>query len=98
LEPLNLPKSSAPSPPLRSRRRLDAGGALSDARCDWIAIKTLSAAGPDPQRESLPVIEDNPLLGAPAPGFELEATTGDIVRLSSHRGRNVVLFFVREFT
>jgi peroxiredoxin len=44
------------------------------------------------------VNEDHPLLGTQALPFQLEATTGDIVRLFSYRGRNVVLFFVREFT
>jgi peroxiredoxin len=36
--------------------------------------------------------------GVPAPDFTLETATGETVRLSDLRGRNVVLFFVREFT
>ncbi len=43
-------------------------------------------------------MEDHPLLGARAPLFELESTTGERIRLDDYRGRNVVLFFVREFT
>jgi peroxiredoxin len=44
------------------------------------------------------VREDHPLIGAEAPYFELESAEGDRVALSRHRGRIVVLFFVREFS
>lgn len=43
-------------------------------------------------------MSDSALAGAPAPDFTLETATGETVRLSDMRGRNVVLFFVREFT
>ena len=37
-------------------------------------------------------------VGDPAPDFMLETAEGKEVRLSGLRGRQVVLFFVREFT
>ena len=37
--------------------------------------------------------------GQPAPDFELESHTGELVRLSSYRGRRAVgLFFMRAYT
>jgi peroxiredoxin Q/BCP len=32
-------------------------------------------------------------VGVPAPDFSLPATGGDVVKLSSHRGHKLVLFF-----
>jgi peroxiredoxin len=42
--------------------------------------------------------EDHPLLGHPAPAFDLESATGERVALASRAGHIVVLFFIREFT
>jgi peroxiredoxin len=39
-----------------------------------------------------------PVVGEPAAEFNLRATTGETVTLASLRGRNIVLFFMREFT
>jgi peroxiredoxin len=42
--------------------------------------------------------DDHPLIGNPAPPFTLESADARPVSLDSHRGRVVVLFFVREFS
>jgi peroxiredoxin len=38
-------------------------------------------------------------VGLPAPNFALESNTGQIIDLSDYKGRkNVILYFMREFT
>ncbi|MBI3784663.1 MAG: redoxin domain-containing protein [Deltaproteobacteria bacterium] len=45
----------------------------------------------------LPPAANAPAVGTAAPDFELQNERGELVRLSSLRGRNVVLLFYRGF-
>lgn len=80
---------SAPEPvtsPRRRSRRLTVGGSLLAAVAGLLAILTVSVGRPVG-----PV--DTPIVGQPAPAFELETLDGDRLSLADLRGAPVVLNF-----
>ena len=79
----------------RSREVL---GARREVRAAITRAHPLTATAKLPQdAEAMPVDSETVPVGSEAPDFTLEAIDGSQVSLSSHRGKPVVLVFLRGF-